>query len=298
MLKRYIFLAAIILVVVFGLLVFAFFPFFTGQFGNNIAVIPVKGELVSDAIGISQELSAMEIVDSIKDAEENTSVKAILLEINSPGGSVVASRQIVEKTRQAKKPVIAWISDLGASGAYYVASAADYIVADADSITGSVGVIAFFPNIEGLLEKIGVRVKILKRGENKAIGSPFESITPEQEKIVQQLLDEAFARFKQDLLLLRAEKLDREKFESIADGRIISGMQAKEMGLIDEIGTREQALEKAAGIAGIKDFEVLDYSKKDLSFLNLLTKFGYSIGTGAKKGFFSTNPAGINAKIQ
>ena len=265
---------------------------------NSIAVIPVKGEIVSDSGNVGTDLSAMEIVDSIDEAEKNPSVKAILLEINSPGGSVVASRQIVEKIRKTEKPVVAWVSDLGASGAYYVASASDYIIADPDSITGSIGVIAMFPNIEGLLDKIGVKVKIIKKGAYKAIGSPFQEISPEEEALIQKLLDGAFERFKADVLEFRAEKLNKARFESIADGRIISGEQARDTGLIDALGTRDDALKKAADIAGIKEYDTTDYSKKELSLIDLLSSMGYSFGTGVKTGFIASNAQGLSAKVQ
>ena len=129
-------------------------------FSQGIAVIPVKGEIMMESGSFSYEMTAMEIVESIERAEEDPTVGAILLEINSGGGGVVASREIAKKVREARqtKPVVAWISEVGASGAYYVASASDHVVADPDSITGSIGVISVFPNIEGLLEKLGIEI--------------------------------------------------------------------------------------------------------------------------------------------
>jgi len=266
------------------------------SFENEIALIPVKGEIISDpesSSPVSTKLSAMEIVDSIRDAEEKPRVKAILLEINSPGGSVVASRQIVKKILETEKPVIAWISDVGASGGYYVAAATDHIVADPDSITGSIGVVAVFPNIEGLLDILGIKVKTVKTGPHKTIGDIFEPLTLEQEKMLQQLLNEAFKRFKEDIISLREGKLNLDDFEIITDGRILSGSQAQKIGLVDELGTRELAFQIAAEYAGIESYKVLDYSKKELSFLDILTQFGYSFGSGARSGFFSNKFSGI-----
>ncbi len=292
------FLLLSLFIVIF--VVFAYLAFSgTGlQLGNSIAVIPVKGEIVSETGDVYGGLSAMEIVEKIQEAQDTQSVKAILLEINSPGGSVVASRQVVEKIRGTEKPVVAWISDLGASGGYYVASACDFIVADADSITGSIGVIAMFPNIEGLLEKIGVKVKIIKQGTHKATGSPFEGISPEEEAMIQELLESAFERFRNDVLEFRKERISVEEFERIADGRIVSGEQAKKIGLIDEIGTRELALAKAAELGGIEDYEIVDYSEKNISFLELVSSAGYSVGMGIKHGILPQTIPSISARIQ
>jgi len=249
--------------------------------GEQIAVIPLKGEIASEQGAFSSALSSQEVIDRLEAAENDSSVGAILLDIDSPGGTIVSTKQIVAKVRQIKKPIVSWIGETGASGAYYIAAASDYIIADEDSITGSIGVLSVSANIEGLLEKIGVKVKILKEGKFKSMGSPYEEMTPEEEQLIQTLLSEAFSHFKRDILSFRKEKLSAEKLEEIADGRILSGSQAKQLGLIDELGTREQAIQKTASLAGIKGKPItMDYSKKQLGLFSIFSEAGKAMANG------------------
>ncbi|MAG21937.1 MAG: signal peptide peptidase SppA [Candidatus Diapherotrites archaeon] len=255
---------------------------------SGIAVIPIKGEIVMDGAAFSDQMSAMEIADAIDRAASDPSIGAILLEINSGGGSVVATRQIVEKVSKAKekKPVVSWVSEVGASGAYYVAAASDHIVADADSITGSIGVISVFPNIEGLLEKLGITVTVLKEGEHKDIGSMFSELSEEDKEIIQNLLSGAFARFKDDIIKFRGDQLERTRFEQVADGRILNGEQALDLGLIDELGTRDGAIEAVKTLAGIENPIFTDYGKSEPTLLELFSSAGYRFGFGFKQGLF------------
>lgn len=228
----------------------------------------------------------MDLLDS---AEKDASVKVILLQINSPGGSIVATKQVVEKVREVreKKPVVSWIGDLGASGAYYIAAASDYIVADADSLTGSIGVISILPNFSGLMEKIGVKVEVLKEGRFKDLANPFgEGLSPAEKALFQALLHQAFDSFKGDVLEFRGDKLDAKKFEQVADGRILSGSQALEAGLIDELGSRQQAI-RIAGERGHLPGEpsVRFYSKETGSFLELFSQAGAFFGKGLQSSF-------------
>jgi protease-4 len=255
-------------------------------FSQGIAIIPIKGEISAEKTPFSVEMSAFEIVDSIAKAEADPAVGAILLEINSPGGSTVATRQIVEKVREAResKPIVSWISEAGTSGAYYVAAASDYIVADPDSITGSIGVISVLPNVGGLLEKLGVKVRVLKEGRHKDIGSVFSDLNKEEEMIIQKILHGAFARFKGDILLFRGEKIDKSQFEEIADGRILSGEQAFSIGLVDKLGSRAQAVSAAASIAGISEPKTMNFGKAEPTILDLFSSAGYSFAQGFKLG--------------
>ncbi len=263
--------------------------FFLKDWGpkNTVLVIPLQGTISSGSdSSYSQSLSTQEIVDSLKDADENPSVAAILLDIESPGGSIVATKQIVAQIREAKKPVVVWIGELGASGAYYAAAASDFVIADSDSITGSIGVISMFLNLEGLLEKIGVKAKIVKEGKFKAIGSPFQEMTPEEEKLLQVLLHDAFLNFKKDIRDFRGNKLDSRQFDEITDGRILSGSQALKAGLIDGLGTREQAIQKAAEMGGISGKPIIkSVSRPFPSLLDLFLRAGLSFGKGIQSGF-------------
>ncbi|MDP2974378.1 MAG: signal peptide peptidase SppA, partial [Candidatus Diapherotrites archaeon] len=197
-------------------------------FSGKIAVIPVKGSIEAEKSSFVTELSSGEIAERVQLAAADPSIAAIFLDIDSPGGSIVATKQIVAAVQEAKKSkkVVAWIGDLGASGAYYIAAAGDYIIADADSLTGSIGVVSIVANIEELLKKYGVKVKVLKEGENKAMGSMFEEMDAEQLEIMQEILSSAFKHFKSDIIKFRGERLDRADFERLSDGRILSGEQA------------------------------------------------------------------------
>ena len=255
---------------------------------NKIAIVPIQGEISSS--GSASTLSALEVVDALDEAENDPTVSAILLDIDSPGGSIVPTKQIVAKGRELKKPVVSYIGDSGASGAYYVAASSDYIFSDADSITGSIGVISIFPNLEGLLEKIGVKFQVLKVGENKDIGSPFSELNAEQRQIIQTILDDAFSHFKSDVLLFRSGKVDLASFDAVADGRILSGQQAKAIGLVDALGTRNQAIQKAGELAGISGEPIpVDFGLKPFSLLDLFSVSGKSFGSGFREGLTSAN---------
>jgi len=253
---------------------------------RGIAIIPVKGEIVLDGSAFSQEMTAIEISNAIEEAVDNPSIGAIFLEINSGGGSAVASRQVVETVRIAResKPVVSWISEMGASGGYYIAASSDYIVADYDSFTGSIGAVSAIANVEGLLEKLGVEVQIVKAGDHKAMGSMFKGLTEGEQQLFQTIVEDSFLRFKQDIIDFRGDKLNQRQFDVIADGRIISGQQALGYGLVDEIGTRKEAIAIAAGLAQISDPIEFDFGKSEPSVLELFTSAGYSFGLGFKQG--------------
>lgn len=279
------------------LLLFLFFAFPEMQIlGPTVAVIPIKGEISFEQSLFSETLTADEIIAQIELAENDPSVSAILLEINSGGGEIVATKQIVAKLKKTKKPTVSWISSAGASGAYYIAAASDYIVADADSITGSIGVISVFPNYKDLLEKWGIKMIVLKEGQFKDMGSPFSDLNAAEAELFQKLISDSFVNFKSDLLELRAEKINKKAFEKIADGRILSGKQALEIGMIDSLGTKDDAVLKTAELTGFKGKTILKYyyaTKSDLtSFLGMA---GYSFGRGFKEGLTTSSVPSIES---
>jgi len=257
-------------------------------FSKTIAVIPVKGEIASGASGLSEWFSAEELAEQIKKADEDDRIGAIVLDIDSPGGTIVATKQVVYQVRKTSKPVVSYIGEVGASGGYYVAAASNYIIADEDSITASIGVISMYPDINGLLDKLGIKMNILTEGKNKAIGNPFSEPTEEQRQILQSLLSEAFSHFKRDILDYRKNKLDPVRFEEIADGRIMSGTQAKDAGLIDELGTRQDAIDKAAELAGIQGTPLVEYIRRpQLTLIDLFANAGYSFGSGFQQSLIA-----------
>ncbi|MFH1391497.1 MAG: signal peptide peptidase SppA [Candidatus Diapherotrites archaeon] len=251
-----------------------------GFVAPGIAIIPLKGEITNSTGSFSADLSADEIVQMLDDADNDSSIGAILIDIDSPGGGVVPSKQIVYKVRSVKKPVYSYINSSGASGAYYVASATDYIMADEDSITGSIGVISMILNFEKLFDDLGIGVTVLKEGEFKAIGSPFKELSEDEESILQSILIQIYEGFKEDVLEFRGDKLTRSQLDSVADGRILSGRQAFQKNLVDELLTKEQAVDRAAELAGIKEPIIITYGKKDLSFLELFFSSGQAFGQG------------------
>ncbi len=268
-----------------------------GFFSNKIAVIPIRGSIEPNKPSFVAELSSGELVERLQKAARDPTVSAVLLDIESPGGTIVATKQVVAAVRQVRegKKVVAWIGDLGTSGGYYVAAASDYIMADEDSLTGSIGVISIIPSIEGLLEEYGVEVKVLKGGEHKGMGNIFEDLDPEDAEILQEILFNAFQHFKRDIIEFRADRLNRLKFDSVSDGRILSGEQALEVGLIDELATRQQAIDKAAELAGVESPTIVDYGKKAPSLLELFSDAGYKFGFGLKQGLFESTQLSINS---
>lgn len=274
------------ILIVFISVILFFSKQFEGFGSGQIGLIELKGEIASEQGFLESGVSYKQVLEELNEAEENPSIKAVLLEIDSPGGEIVATKQIVEKIRSMKKPVVSWIGEIGTSGAYYAASASDLIIADEDSITGSIGVISVSPNIEELLKKIGVKVMILKEGKYKAIGNPFEEMTQEEESLLQEMLHDAFLHFKRDVLIFRKGKLKEELFDEIADGRIMSGKKAKENGLIDLLGSREFAIKKTAEKAGIKGKpSLMELKKTRIGLFDLFSESGKAFGNGIGNGF-------------
>ncbi len=204
------------------------------------------------------------IKEELMHAAEDDRIKGLVLRINSPGGTVTASDVIYHELRlfkeKRKVPIIASIMDVGASGGYYVAAAADKIVAHPSSVTGSVGVIMLTMNARGLMEKVGLEATAVTSGPKKDMGSPFRAMTPEERAIFQSVIDSFYDRF---LTVVRENRrfLSPEEVRKLADGRIYSGEQAKTLGLVDSIGYLDDAIEMAKRQAGLKDARVVAYRR-------------------------------------
>lgn len=221
---------------------------------TQVAVIPIYGFIsIPESGPLSQSASADEIVRKLKNLSEKEEVKAVILRINSPGGSVAAVQEIYDeviKLKKSGKIVVASMGDVAASGGYYIASAADKIFANPSSITGSIGVIFETGNVQELFKKIGVKMEAIKSREHKDIGSPFRPMSEKERGIIQSIIDDAYAQFVD--VVISGRKLSKEKALLLSDGRIYSGSQAKTEGLVDELGNIEAAISKAAEMAGIK----------------------------------------------
>ncbi len=240
-----------------------------GEGRAKVLVIDVS-EVISDvptrrAFGLLEEESTVGRIQSeLKKAEDDGRVKALVLRINSPGGGVTASDEIYTELLRFKKkehvPVVAALGDLAASGGYYIACAADHIVAHPTTVTGSIGVILMSLNVEGLLGKVGVRNETFKAGEHKDLLSPFRGATPEERKIVQTILDSLHTRF---ITVVRESRmsLDVGRLPELTDGRIFDASQALAAGLVDQIGDLRTAIEAAKGAAGLERARVVMYHR-------------------------------------
>ncbi len=209
---------------------------------GNVAVIPVKGVITAD--GLSSPfggggVSSSEVVELLEKAGRNPSVKAVILEINSPGGSAVASEEIARAVKRLNKTSVAWIREVGASGAYWVASAADHVVASRASATGSIGVLASYLEFSGLLKRYNVTYNRLVAGKYKDMGSPYKELTPEEKAIIEKKLEAIHEYFVESVAANR--NLSVEKVREFANGMVYLGEEAKELGLVDELGGFEEA---------------------------------------------------------
>jgi protease-4 len=217
--------------------------------------------------GLFEEESTVSRVESeLRKAAEDSRVKAIVLRINSPGGGVTASDRIytelVRFKHEHRVPVVAALGDLAASGGYYVACAADRIVAAPTTVTGSIGVILMNLNFEGLLDKVGVRNQTFKAGAHKDILSPFREPTPEERRIVQSILDSLHARF---IAVVREGRphLDVSRLGDLTDGRIFDATQALSAGLVDQVGDVRAAIDVAKQAARVERARVVMYHRAD-----------------------------------
>lgn len=211
--------------------------------GQKIAIVNLAGTI----------LSSREIVSTLKTLAENSTVKAILLRVDSPGGGVAASQEIYEEVksiRESGKPIVVSMGSIAASGGYYVSCGATRIVANPGTITGSIGVIATFPNFSKLMGKVGLQMNVVKSGEYKDSGSPFRPATKEDEQIFQGVVDDSYSQFLD--VVSTERKLSLEKLKKFADGRVFTGVQALKLGLIDTLGSYEDAIKIAAKLGGIR----------------------------------------------
>ncbi|MGH7800346.1 MAG: signal peptide peptidase SppA [Thermodesulfobacteriota bacterium] len=240
--------------------------------GERVAILEVQGVI----------LDSQPYLDSISKIKKDDGIKAIVLRIDSPGGAVGPSQEIyseILKLRE-KKPVIATLGSVGASGGYYIACAAQKILANPGTITGSIGVIAQFVSYEQLLKWAKLDVEVIKSGEFKDVGSPFKKMTETEKQYMQQLIDNVYSQFK--LAVSKARGIDSKEMDKIADGRIFTGEQAKNLKLIDELGTLSDAVNLAGSLSGIKgEPNVSYYPKKKMNFLDfILSKFDTKVLSG------------------
>jgi protease-4 len=233
-------------------------------FSDRVQVVDVEGELID----------SRSIVDQLKRYEDSNSVKAILLNIDSPGGGVATSQEIyteIKRLREKKdKTIVAYLSSTGASGAYYVACAANRIVANPGTVVGSIGVIAEWVNYAELLEWAKLKEVVFKTGEFKDSGSASRPLTENERKYFQGLIDDMYVQFVE--AVSSGRKLDLQEVRSVADGRVFTGRDAKERKLIDEIGNFQDAVDLTAKLAGISGKpRLLRLNRQRVTLLDVLT---------------------------
>jgi protease-4 len=256
-------LIVIVLGVVFALSVSGF-----SGFGSKIAVISIQGTITSSPSFLTESVTPNDVFALIKTAEDDPSIKGVIFEINSPGGSVVASREMAYAVRNMKKPALCWMGDIAASGAYWVASSCDHIMADPLSMTGSIGVTASYLEFSKLFEKYGITYEQITSGERKDIGSPFRNMTEEEKEKMEYIINEIFEYFLSDVKERR--NLTESQVEQIVSGDIFLGKDAVNLGLIDSLGTFQEAKEKAKELAGVEQADFVTLKKKGMSLFDLL----------------------------
>jgi protease-4 len=228
--------------------------------GKKVAIVSIQGAI----------LSSQEVVEELRGYAKDPSVKAIVLRINSPGGPVAPAQEIYQEVKRAseKKPVVVSMGSIAASGGYYIASAATRIVANPGTITGSIGVIMEIPNIQGLMKKLGIKTVVIKSGRHKDMASAFREMSPEQRRILEELLADVHEQFVQAVAEGRGMELQQVK--ALADGRVFTGRQAKALGLVDALGNLQEAIQLAKELAGIEGEPTIIRKKRRPSLWRLL----------------------------
>lgn len=228
--------------------------------GDRIALVHIEG-LITDS---------EETMEELKEYVKNPAIKAIVLRIDSPGGAVAPSQEIYEEVRKAaaKKNVLVSMGSVAASGGYYIASPATRIIANPGTLTGSIGVIMEIPNIEGLMNKLGIKTEVVKSGRHKDIASIFRGIGEEERVILQGVLDNVHEQFIK--AVAEGRKMLPEDVKKIADGKVFTGEQALKIGLIDELGNLEDTVQAAAKLSGIKGEPVIVSKKERFSLIDLI----------------------------
>lgn len=231
--------------------------FVSGGSGDKIAIVEINDVIVSSE----------KTVEQIKKFREDKSIKAIILRVNTPGGGVAASQEIyeeVKKTRDSGKIIVVSMGSIAASGGYYIAVGSSLIIANPGTLTGSIGVIAQFISIKDLAEKLGINQTTIKSGNLKDAGNPFRQMNDSDKAYFQDVVDNSFGQFLD--VVSKERKMDKQTLLQYANGRVFTGLQAKEYGLIDSLGTFEDAIRITGKMAGIEGEPRIVREKKKFSF--------------------------------
>ncbi len=258
---------------------------------NKIAVIQIKGAISSGGNALPFEsagISSLSVLEKLDDADEDGSVKAIILEIDSPGGTVLASKEVADKIKEIEKPVVAWIRGTGASGAYWIASATDKIIADELSVIGSIGVTSSYLEFSGLLKEYDIAYQRLVTGEFKDIGSPYKELTEKEKDLLMKKINQIHDFFVREIAENR--NISLAKVNKLATGEFFLGNEAVELGLVDEIGGKDEAVNVSKQLANITEADVVKYKESEGLFDYLLdAKIPYQVGQGIGSVFVNAD---------
>jgi protease-4 len=255
--------ALLIILPIFFVFILVFISLLLKGRWGNIGLIEIKGPIYS----------SREYLSDIKFFEEADFVKGVLIRLETPGGSVGAVQEVYQEVLKLskKKPVVASMGNISASGGYYIACAANKIFANPGTLTGSIGVIFEYMNLEGVLQAIKVKPVVFKSGKFKDAGSPFRKLSPEEEKYLQGLIDELYLQFRN--VVKERRGLTEDVLNKVANGKVFTGESALKYGLIDAIGTTGDAIDELKKMTGIKKEKIVKPPKRGVSFLKRILGF-------------------------
>ncbi len=242
---------------------------------NKVAVISLSGPIQSGSSGLffgGSVISPNLVRNQLERAKKDIAVKAIVLQVESPGGNVAACQEILNEIEAVEKPIVVSFGDTAASGGYYISAKADKIVALPGTLTGSIGVIAEIPNLKGLFEKLGIEMEVFTGGKYKDMYAGVRELTPEEKVIMQELTDELYDQFVE--VVAEGRNLSEAKVRELATGQLYTGAQAKALGLVDELGGLNTAIDLAASLADIEKPAVEYYKRETPSLLSTFLDMG------------------------
>jgi len=270
---------AIVLVVAASVVAAGYVPQSGGLRGAaaKIGVIRIEGPIEggSGAVGLTgSTVGADEVLAYLHRAQQDPAIRAVVIRMNSPGGSAAASQEIgaeIQRLSRLGKPVVTSISDVGASGGYWIAATTDRIIANPAAITGSIGVILQLTRYEELYEKLGIEVETIKSGPHKDMGSSARDITPGERELLQAMVDDIYHQFVS--VVAEGRNMERDEVLEIADGRILTASQAYDLGLVDAFGTFYDAVTEAAVMADLERYQLYEFSRLS-PFARLVQRLG------------------------
>ena len=268
-------------VVIIGMAILLILPVMSSACGvtadeNKVAVIPLSGPVQAERTALffgGSVISPQLVRNQLERAREDYAVKAVVLQIESPGGSVAACQEILNEIERLEKPIVVSLGTLAASGGYFISAKADKIVALPGTLTGSIGVISQVPNLKGLFEKLGIEMEVFTAGKYKDMYAGVRELTPEERELLQEMTDQLYDQFVE--VVVDGRGLSETKVRDLATGQLYTGKEAKELGLVDELGGLNTAIDLAASLAALKEPKVEYYKREVPSLLSSLLEMDW-----------------------